>query len=126
MNKLDEIKAFIEKKAKVMAELAQAAKITYYSQVVSDEIIEQQQDLMRHGRRLHIVSIEQPFFDEAEFEVLIGFSEFSRFIDLEECQVKAHTKEDYIAYQYSIIIDNLLLKSIKIVNNEEHKKAQAI
>ena len=126
MSKLDDIKAFIEKKAKVMDELAQAAQHTYYSHIVSDEIIEQQQDLMRHARRLHIVSIEQPFFDEAEFEVLIGFSEFSRFIDLEKCQVKAHPKDDYIAYQYSIITDNLLLKSIKIVDNEEHKKAQAI
>lgn len=125
MSKVEGIKAFIQKNAKVKAELAQVAQC-HYSELVSDEIIEQQKDLIRHAKRLGILSVDSPFFEDAEFVVLIRFNEFSRFVDLEECQVKVRPKEDEICYHYSIQVDNLILKAIKRVPVEEHKKAQAI
>lgn len=127
MSKLNEIKAFIQKSAKVMAELAQAAQSSelYYS-AVSDAIIEQQQDLQRHARRLHVISVEEPFSKEAEFKVLIRFEEFSSFINLDECKQKVSITEEATHYFYSIVVDNLLLKTLKTVPNEEHKKTQAI
>lgn len=126
MKKLDEIKAFIEKNAAVMAELAQAAEYSSYSSLVSDEIIEQQQDLKRHANRLQILSVDKPIFEDAEFRVLIGIDEFCSFINLEDCKTAVNASEDKVAYRYSIVIDNILLTGIKIVPNEEHKKAQAI
>lgn len=126
MKKLDEIKAFIQKNVAVMAELAQAAEYNSYSSLVSDEIIEQQQDLKRHANRLQILSVDKPIFEDAEFRVLIDIDEFCSFINLEECKETMHVREDKTCYHYSIIIDNIVFKAIKIISNEEHKKAQAI
>lgn len=125
MSKVEGIKAFIQKNAIVKAELAQVAQC-YYSELVSDEIIEQQKDLIRHAKRLGILSVDSPFFEDAESVVLIRFNEFSRFIDLNECEVKVRPKEDKVSYHYSIQIDNLVLKAVETIPNEEHKKAQAI
>lgn len=126
MSKVDEIKAFVHKNVKVMDELAQAAQHTFYSVLVSDEIIEQQQDLKRNARRLHILSVDTPFWEDAEYRVLIDFDAFSKFISLDECKQKVRTEECATHYHYSIIVENLVLTSIKTVPNEEHKKAQAI
>lgn len=82
MGKVDEIKAFIQKNAKMMNELALAAQHTVYSQHVSDEIIEQQQELKRHANRLNILSVDTPFFGDAEFSVLLRFNEFSSLVVL--------------------------------------------
>lgn len=127
MNKLDEIKEFIQKNTVVMAELAQLAqRDSLYSSYLSDDIIEHQQDLNRHARRIGVIAVDKPFFDEAEFQVLVRFNEFCRFIDLEECEENVHVKEEEISYLYSIVIDNIVLKAVKTVPNEEHKKAQVI
>lgn len=72
-----------------MNELAQVAQhSSLFSLSLSDEIIEQQQALKRHARRLNIISVNTPFFKDAEFDVLISFNEFSRFVDIDKCQVK--------------------------------------
>lgn len=127
MEKLDEMKEFIQKNAVVMAELARLTQHgSLYSSSLSDEIIEQQQDLRRHARRIGVIAVYKPFFEEAEYEVQVRFDEFINFINLEECKEKMFVREDETSYHYSIVIDNIVLKTIKIVPNEEHKKAQAI
>lgn len=127
MKKLDEIKAFIQKNATVMAELEQfVQRDSLYSLCLSEDIIEKQQELIRHARRIGVLSVDQPSFEGAEFNVLIRFKEFCSFIDLDECKEAIYEMEDKTAYIYSIIIDNIVLKAIKHVPNEEHKKAQAI
>lgn len=126
MSKLDDIKAFIQKNVAVMAELTQAAQYSSYSSLVSDEIIEQQQDLKRHANRLRILSVDKPIIEDAEFRVLIDLDAFCSFINLEECKKTVRLSEGKTHYHYSIIMDNIVLKAIKIVSNEEHKKAQAI
>lgn len=127
MNKLDEIKEFIQKNTAVMAELAQLAqRDSLYSSYLSDDIIKHQQDLNRHARRIGVITVEKPFFEEAEFQVLVRFNEFCRFVDLEKCKENVHVKEDETSYLYSIVIDNIVLKTVKTVPNGEHKKAQAI
>lgn len=127
MNKLDEIKAFIQKSAQVMSELARVSEhSSFYSGFLSDEIVEQQQDLRRHARRIGVINVEKLFFEGAEFKVLLRFSEFSSFINLEECKETVIMKDDVTHYQYIFIMDNIALKAIKTVSNEEHKKAQAI
>ncbi|MER2039685.1 MAG: hypothetical protein ABS944_16180 [Solibacillus sp.] len=125
--KLNEIKTFIHKTAAVMEELAQAAEHSkLYSLGLSDEIIEQQQDLRRHARRIGVICVEKPFFEEAEFQVLIRFGEFSSFVNLDECKKTVSMRDDVTHYLYSIIMDNIILQAIKTDSNEEHKKAQAI
>ena len=127
MNKLDEIKAFIQKNTAVMTELARLAqRDSLYSSYLSDDIIEHQQDLNRHARRIGVIAVEKPFFEDAEFQVLVRFNEFCSFINLEECKENVHVKEDETSYLYSVVIDNIVLKAVKTVPNEEHKKAQAI
>lgn len=128
MNKLNEIKAFIEKSAQVMSALACVTENSFlYSGLNVEEIIEQQQDLRRHARRIGVVNVEKPYFEEADFKVLLRFNEFSSFINLAECKEKVFGKDHVTHHQYSIIIDNIILTTIKTVSaNEEHKKAQAI
>ncbi|WP_339216219.1 hypothetical protein [Solibacillus sp. FSL W8-0372] len=126
MNKLDEIKAFVQKNKKVIAELAQVAEHSkLYSHSLSDEIIELQQELRRCARRIGIISVGKPFFEDSEYVVLLDFDNFCSFIDLDDCMMKPFIKEGDTFYIYSITIGNLYLKAIKSPN-EEHKKAQAI
>ncbi|MER2058189.1 MAG: hypothetical protein ABTA16_05155 [Niallia sp.] len=127
MKKLDEIKAFIQKNAKVMAEFAQAGQYSsLFSSSLSDEIIEQQQELKRHARHIGVIAVDKPFFDETEFQVLLRFDEFCSFINLEEFKKSVHEFDHEVRYFYSFIIANLELKSLKIITHEEHKKAQEI
>ena len=127
MNRLEDIKVFIQKNATVMAELARLTQHDYlYSSSLSDEIIEKQQELRRHARRIGVIAVDKPFFEEAEFSVLIRFDAFCSFINLEECTEKEHFSEGQTHYHYSIIIENIVLKAAKRDSNEEHKKAQAI
>ncbi|MER2060203.1 MAG: hypothetical protein ABTA16_15390 [Niallia sp.] len=126
MNKLDEIKTFILKSKKVMAELAQGAEGSkLYSHLLSEEIIELQQELRRSARNMGVISVEKPFSEDAEYVVLLKFDKFCSFIDLDDCKMKPFINEGDTYYFYSITIDNLYLKAIKSTN-EEHKKAQAI
>lgn len=127
MNKLNEIKAFIEKSAQVMSALARVSEHSFlYSSLNVEEIVEQQQDLRRHARRIGVINVEKPFFEEADFKVLLIFKEFSSFVNLAECKETVFAKDDVTHYQYSSIIDNIIFTAIKTVSNEEHKKAQAI
>lgn len=128
MNKLNEIKAFIEKSTQVMSALARVSEHSFlYSGLNVEEIIEQQQDLRRHARRIGVISVDKPYFEEADFTVLINFSEFRNIINLDECKVKKlETTVVATRYHYSIIVENIVLCAIENVSNEEHKKAQAI
>lgn len=127
MKKLDEIKVFVQKNASVMAELAQAAQhSSLYSWHLSNDIIEQQQDLMRHAKRIGVITVDKPLFEEAEIRVLIRFNEFCSFVNLEDCKKKLHLDDDKSSYIYSIIIGNIVLQAVEVLLNEEHKKAQAI
>ncbi|MER2107427.1 MAG: hypothetical protein ABS949_10860 [Solibacillus sp.] len=128
MKKLDEIKAFVQKNAAIRAELADAITNSsfHYSLAVADDIIELQQELKRQANRLHIISVDFPFFEDADYQIHMRFNEFSRFIDLDECKEKVWENEEATYYKYSLVIDNLILFSIKKISNEEHKNAQAI
>ncbi|MER1986611.1 MAG: hypothetical protein ABS948_12040 [Solibacillus sp.] len=128
MSKLDEIKAFVEKNAAVRAELADSLTHSSfrYSLTVADSIIEPQQELKRQANRLHIISVDFSYFEEADYQVHMRFDEFSSFIDLDECKEKVWENEGATYYKYSIVIDNLVLFSVKKISNEEHKNAQAI
>ena len=127
MKKLDEIKVFIEKNVKVMAELAQAAQhSSLYSLHLSYDIIEQQQDLRRHANRIGVITVDKPLFEEAEIRVLVRFKEFCSFLNLEDCEKSTHLDDDKTSYIYKIIIGNIVLQAVEILPNEEHKKAQAI
>lgn len=128
MEKLDAIKAFIEKSAAVRAELLYSATKSscHYSSHGADCLIEQQQELKRLARRLHIISVKLPLFDEADYRVHISFDEFIKLVDLDECEEKVWQKEEATYHKYSIVIDNLVLFAMKEASNEEHKNAQAI
>lgn len=127
MKKLDEIKAFIQKNAEVMAELARLTQQdSRYSSSLSEDIIEQQQELRRHARRIGVIATDKPFFEEAEFRVHLRFDVFCSFINLDECIEKEHVSDGETTYHYSIIIDNIVLIAVNRNANEEHKKAQAI
>ena len=127
MNKLEEIYEFIEKNAKVIAELAQAAQYSsLYSWHLSNDIIEQQQDLMRHAKRIGVIAVDKPLFEEAEIRVLVWFNEFCSFVKLEDCKKNLHLDDDKTSYIYSIIIGNIVLQAVETLANEEHKKARVI
>lgn len=127
MNKLNEIKAFIQKSNDIMAEHAQLVhRDSLYSSYLLEDMIEHQQDLIRYARRIGVIAVDKPFFETAEYNVLVSFDEFCRFINLEECKEIVRVNEDETCYHYSFVIDNIILKAVKNVPNEEHKKAQAI
>lgn len=109
-----------------MAELAQGAEGSkLYSNSLSEEIIELQQELRRSARSIGVLSVSKPFLEDAEYVVLLSFDKFCSFIELDDCKKESFIKEGDTHYFYTITIDNLHLKAIK-KSNEEHKKAQAI
>lgn len=127
MSKVDEIKAFIQKNVTVVSELAQIAECNHvYSSSSAQEFIELYQELHRSAKRIGVISVKKPFFEEAEFRVQLRFDAFCSFINLDECTETELVNEGKTSYHYSIIIGNIALVAVNRNVNEEHKKAQAI